>query len=65
MGLDKIVGKDTNVGKVRKGGGKVGSRSTIPQYVLDLLETRWAESLAKDFNLKDYGAMRAAHSASK
>ena len=65
MGLDKVVGKDTNLGKVRKGGGKVGSRSTIPQYVLDLLETRWAESLAKDFGLENYEAMRAAHRTSK
>jgi hypothetical protein len=63
MGLDMdlVAGADTNVGKVRKGGGQVGSRATIPTDVLDLLERRWAESLAKDASLETYEAMRAAH----
>lgn len=63
MGLNTGVaaGDDTNVGKVRKGGGQVGSRAAIPLGVLDLLELRWAESLAKDAGLENYEAMRAAH----
>jgi len=59
MGLEK-GGIETNIGKVRKGGGKVGGSKDIPQEVRALLERRWKDALMKKAGLPDYSAMRTA-----
>jgi len=58
MGLGK--GSQVTVGKVRKGGGKVGGHKDIPGPVLSLLEKRWEAALWKKAGLSDYAAMREA-----
>jgi hypothetical protein len=58
MGLGSPDEPAFTVGKVRPGGGSVGSRNTIPDTVKALLEARWEASLAKSAGVKDYNELR-------
>jgi aryl sulfotransferase len=46
------------VSKVRKGGGKAGTRKSLPQKVRDTLLQRWADVLAGPTGCADYAAFR-------
>jgi len=48
------------VGKVRKGGGKVGSRKTIPPSISTSLDEKWKDILAAPTGCADYAQLRAA-----
>jgi hypothetical protein len=53
------------VGKVRKGGGKVGESKNIPSDVQDLLDKRWSEVLSETTGCQNYEAFRASLSRMK
>eukprot|EP00938_MAST-03A_sp_MAST-3A-sp1_P002620 g2620.t1 len=46
------------VGKVRKGGGKVGERKKIPDEVQKMLDMRWSEVLSETTGCENYAAFR-------
>eukprot|EP00940_MAST-03C_sp_MAST-3C-sp2_P002367 g2367.t1 len=48
------------VGKVRKGGGKVGSRKEIPKPVEKLLLDMWKQTLERTTGCADYESFRAS-----
>ncbi len=54
-----------SIGKVRKGGGIVGSQKMIPNEVKALLEKRWDDSIQKKTGLKTYSEMRAENARRK
>lgn len=58
------MGRDENakftVGKVRKGGGKVGTRKTIPASVRHTLDSRWYEVINQATGCVTYEAFRAS-----
>lgn len=45
---------------MRKGGGKVGGRASIPPELLQRLERRWQETLAKPTGCRSYEELRAS-----
>ena len=53
------------VGKVRKGGGKVGSRKAIPPPIAALLKDKWRAILSPATACDDFAAFRTAVAASR
>ncbi len=53
------------VGKVRKGGGKIGESKIIPSEVQQLLDKRWKEILSDVTGCSDYDSFRASLSRMK
>ena len=49
-----------NEAKVRKGGGKVGTRTEVPASVRKLLDDKWRDTLAGPTGCATYDELRAA-----
>mmetsp|Transcript_59959 Transcript_59959/g.137468 ORF Transcript_59959/g.137468 Transcript_59959/m.137468 type:complete len:349 (-) Transcript_59959:513-1559(-) len=51
----------TAISKVRKGGGRVGERKSIPMDVIALLEARWEQHMVPATGCSSYDELRAAY----
>lgn len=53
------------VSKVRRGGGTVGSKNTVPAHLRLRLERRWAETLQPATGCVSYVALRASYETNR
>uniref|UniRef100_A0A7S4RHN4 Sulfotransferase domain-containing protein n=1 Tax=Alexandrium monilatum TaxID=311494 RepID=A0A7S4RHN4_9DINO len=61
MGIPKDYAfGDVSVSKVRAGGGTVGEKQQLPAEVLEMMSTRWEQSVYAKTGLRSYADLRAA-----